>query len=104
MIFIANWQFVLQLLAETRDDTRSACRRHEQPRLISDDLGKTALRLVPAEPRPRPTRPAQAADAIDYTQRSRTMAQRLDYEKIAPGGVKALGGSPPPACDPGKAR
>ena len=40
MIFIANWQFVLQLLAETRDDTRSACRRHEQPRLISDDLSR----------------------------------------------------------------
>jgi len=32
MIFIANWQFVLQLLAETREDTRSACRRHAHAR------------------------------------------------------------------------
>lgn len=52
---VAIWQYVSQLLAKPREDTRSACRRHEQPRLIADDLGKTALRLVPVKPRRRPT-------------------------------------------------
>src|SRR3546814_3857799 len=42
---VAIWQYVSQLLAKPREDTRSACRRHEQPCLIADDLGKTALRL-----------------------------------------------------------
>src|SRR3546814_12140720 len=52
---VAIWQYVSQLLAKPREDTRSACHRHEQPCLIADDLGKTALRLVPVKPRRRPT-------------------------------------------------
>ena len=39
--------------------------RHEQPRLIADDLGEAALRLVPGQPNGREPGKLEALTAID---------------------------------------
>ncbi len=61
----AIWQYALQLLAEPRQDTRSAARRHEEPRMIADDLGEAALGLIPVKPRPRPTGKLEPLRTVD---------------------------------------
>src|SRR3546814_9067131 len=77
---VAIWQYVSQLLAKPREDTRSACRRHEQPCLIADDLGKTALRLVPVKPRRRPTGKLEPLSPVDQAALDGRNADRRPVE------------------------
>src|SRR3546814_354765 len=82
---VAIWQYVSQLLAKPREDTRSACRRHEQPCLIADDLGKTALRLVPVKPRRRPTGKLEPLSPVDQAALEGERLAALDLHRPATG-------------------